>query len=242
MSTLTDFTRPDLIGADRHHDAGQPMFESVTCMADASPAGRTARRQAEQIAAEGGHLRTVAPTPRAWRDRDQLVRLSRESDVVVAMAPVPMSALEGVFCPILISQWLPLGANLGDRIVLVVDQEVDPAAAAGISGALAALHTGSVTVVPTITDGSRLRRSLAQSRRLVLEATGTWPETGGDDRAREAVVAATARKSDASLVVLPRGPGRDSCAAVVAIARQLFCPVLIVPSRNQSGSRRDPHL
>jgi hypothetical protein len=44
-------------------------------------------------------------------------------------------------------------------MLLVVDQEVDPRAAAEITGAPATRHTGTVSIVPTMTHGRRLRRS-----------------------------------------------------------------------------------
>jgi nucleotide-binding universal stress UspA family protein len=150
--------------------------------------------------------------------------------LVLGAETLPRRILQVAPIPVLLSRWLPFNDDIAARILIVVDQAVDPDRAAEIAGALAARRGGEVIILPSLARSRSLQRSMAASRRIVLETTGVWPEVLGDELAREAATPSAVRAIDPSIVVLPLGDTPDARAPAVSIARLLTCPVLAVPS------------
>jgi hypothetical protein len=222
---------------ERRSDACvESLFSHVVCVADATPAGHAARRQAAALATGGGTVRSVGGPRRAWRERDAVLKLARGADVLVLGAgTVPDAILEDTAMPVLLSRWLPVDADIAERILVVVDESVVPDRAAGVAGSMAALRDGTVVVMPSLARNAALQRSTAVSCRIVLESTGVWPDVSGDEVVREVAIASAVRDVDASLLVLPLGDAAEARAAAVSIARHVACPLLAIPS----GGRRD---
>jgi hypothetical protein len=209
-----------------------PPFATVVCIADATSAGQAARRQAAALAAGGGTVRSVVAPPSAWRNHDAVLQLADGADILVlGPGTVSETILEHMWMPVLLSRWLPVDADIADRILLVVDQSVEPDRAAETAASIATLHDGEVIILPSLARDYDLQRSMAASSRIVLEVSGAWPEVFGEEVVREAAVAAAVRDAGASLLALPLGDTTDARAAAVSMARHVTCPVLAIPSR-----------
>ena len=208
-----------------------PVFDHALCVADATPSGHAARRQAAALTRGGGTVRSVTGW-RAWRREPSIVwKLADGADLLVLGAETfPHTILQDAPIPVLLSRWLPFNDDIAARILIVVDQAVDPDRAAEVAGALAARRGGEVIILPSLARSRSLQRSMAASRRIVLETTGVWPEVLGDELAREAATLSAVRAIDPSIVVLPLGDTPDARTPALSIARLLTCPVLAVPS------------
>jgi hypothetical protein len=214
----------------RRDASSGPVFDHALCVADATPSGHAARRQAAALTRGGGTVRSVVGW-RAGREPDSVWELADGADLLVLGAEtLRHTILQDAPIPVLLSRWLPFNDDIAARILIVVDQAVDPDRAAEIAGALAARRGGEVIILPSLARSRSLQRSMAASRRIVLETTGVWPEVLGDDLAREAATPSAVRAIDPSIVVLPLGDTPDARAPAVSIARLLTCPVLAVPS------------
>ena len=218
-------------GEIRTDTSSGPVFDYALCVADATPSGRAARRQAAALTSGGGTVRSIAAPWRAWREPNTVWQLADGADLLVLGADeLPHTILQDAPIPVLLSRWLPFNDDIAARILIVVDQAVDPDRAAEIAGALAARRGGEVSILPSLARSRSLQRSMAASRRIVLETSGVWPEVLGDELAREAAIPSAVRAFDPSLVVLPLGDTPHARAPAVSIARHLSCPVLAVPS------------
>jgi hypothetical protein len=217
---------------DSRQPAGPaPAFASVIAVADATPAGHAARRQAAALAAEGAAVDFVTPPRNAWRDPESVLRLADGADLLVLGPGVaPDSVLAHTSIPVLLSRWLPVDAEIADRILVVVEPAADPAPAAEVAATLAERGDGEVHVLPSVAQDRRLQRSLAATRRTVLERSGAWPAVVGEEVVRETAVAAALEETGASLLVLPLADAPESRAGAVSIARHVTGPVLAVPA------------
>ena len=217
----------------RRDASSGPVFDHALCVADATPSGHAARRQAAALAGGGGTVRSVVGW-RAGREPNTVWELADGADLLVLGAEtLPHRILQIAPIPVLLSRWLPFNDDIAARILVVVDQAVDPDRAAEVAGALAARSGGEVSILPSHAHSRGLQRSLAASRRIVLETTGVWPEVLGDELAPEAAISSAVRQFDPSVVVLPLGETPDARAGAISIARHLTCPVLAVPSPAQ---------
>ena len=220
----------------RRDASSGPVFDHALCVADATPSGHAARRQAAALARDGGTVRSVVGW-RAGREPNTVWELADGADLLMLGAEtLPHRIL------VLLSRWLPFNDDIAARILVVVDQAVDPDRAAEVAGALAARSGGEVSILPSHAHSRSLQRSLAASSRIVLETTGVWPEVLGDELAPEAAIASAVRQFDPSVVVLPLGETPDARAGAISIARHLTCPVLAVPSSAQSIRLREPQM
>jgi hypothetical protein len=208
-----------------------PVFACAVCVADATVAGQAARRQAKALTARGGTVTSV-PAPRgAWRDPEAVLRLADRADVLVLAAGATSDAIvTHTTVPVLFSRWLPFDEDIAERILVAVDQWVDPSRAAEISGMLAAAGNGTVAIAPVLARYTGLRRASNRSRRIVLETTGCWPDLVGEEVARGPELAAAVQRFDASLLVLPLGGTRESTEQAVQALHHVACPVLAIPS------------
>jgi hypothetical protein len=209
-------------------------------VADATPSGHAARRQAAALTSGGGTVRSIVGW-RAWREPNTVWELADRADLLVLGAEtLPHRILQVAPIPVLLSRWLPFNDDIAARILIVVDQAVDPDRSAEVAGALAVRRRGEVIILPSLARSRSLQRSTAASRRIVLETTGVLPEVLGDELVPEAAITSAARSFDPSVVVLPLGDTPDARTRAISIARHMTCPVLAVPSPAQSIRLREP--
>ena len=227
-------------GEIRSDASSGPVFDHALCVADATPSGQAARRQAAALTRGGGTVRAIVGW-RAWGEPNKVWELADGADLLaVGAETLPHTILQDAPIPVLLSRWLPFNDDIAARILIVVDQTVDPDRAAEVAGALAARRGGEVSILPSLARSRSLQRSMAASRRIVLETTGVWPGVLGDELVPEAAISSAVRPFDPSVVVLPLGDTPAARARAISISRHLTCPVLAVPSPAQSIRLREP--
>jgi hypothetical protein len=214
---------------DPGHTDPLPPFASVVCLVDRSSAGHAARQQAAALAA-GGAAEIIA-TPRPRRTSHALLDRCDGADLLVLGASdAAIDLIQHTSLPVLLARSCAAGATVTDRMLLAVDDESDPRAAAEIAAELAADHRGTVAVVRAPRLNRVVERATATASRIVLQVAGTPAEVYEQSIPAERAILAAAAAEDASLLVLPLGSTKSARSRAAAIARLVACSVLLIPA------------
>jgi hypothetical protein len=206
----------------------QALFGSVVCVVDSSSTGHAARQQAAALAA-GQEVEYIA-TSRPWSANSALLDRCDGADLLVLGARDDAGWLiERASLPVLLARWCPSGADVTERILVVVDDETEPHRAAEIAGQLASRYGGSVAVVPAPEPNRALERATAATSRIVLQAAGVVPRVFGERVPSDQAIMSAAAAMDASLLVLPLGNTERARRRAALIARLVGCSVLLIP-------------
>ena len=203
-----------------------PLFGSVVCVVDRSSTGYAARQQAAALA-PGGEVEYISPS-QPWSANSTLLDRCDGAGLLVLGARYDAGSLiERASLPVLLTGWCPSGANVTDRILVVVDDEADPHNAAEVAGRLASRYGGSVAVVPAPKPNRALERATAATSRIVLQAAGMVPRVLGGRVPFDRTILSAAASMDASLLVLPLANtqgARRRTASICAARRLLGAP------------------
>jgi hypothetical protein len=204
-------------------------FASVICLVDRSSAGHAARQQAAALAAEGAV--EIIATPRPGRTSHALLDRCDGADLLVLGASdEAIDLIQHTSLPVLLARSCAAGATVTDRMLLAVDDESDPRAAAEIVAEFAAGYRGTVAVVRTPRPNRVVDRATAAASRIVLQGAGTLAQVYEQAVPAERAILAAAASEDASLLVLPLGNMKSARSRAAAIARLVACSVLLIPA------------
>ncbi|HEX5858178.1 MAG TPA: hypothetical protein VFY91_08725 [Microbacterium sp.] len=211
------------------HTDPLPPFASVVCLVDRSPAGHAARQQAAALATEGAE--EIIATPRPGRGSSALLDRCDGADLLVLGASdEAIDLIHHTSLPVLLARSCAAGATVTDRMLLAVDDESDPRAAAEIAAELAAGHCGTVAVVRAPRLNRVVERGTAAASRIVIQAAGMLPEVYEQGVPAQRAILAAVAAEDASLLVLPLGNTKSARSRAAAIARLVGCSVLLIPA------------
>lgn len=214
---------------ERPADVADP-FGSVLCATDGSADPETVRRQAVLLASPGAPVECVSA--------DELIQragcpshFSGDDDVLLAIGSgaAAHAAVEVAASPILIARRCPLGTEVTDTILVVVNQASESGRAVEIAGRLAAVHGGAVTLLPAPLQDLSLARAIAASSSTIVAATGVAPRVLGGPSPPERTIPPAAARLNASLVVLESGGSRREGRVTARIAGAIGRSVLVVP-------------
>ena len=211
------------------HADPPPPFASVICLVDRSSAGHAARQQAAAIAARGA-VEIIATPPHRRSSSALLDRCDGADLLVLGASHEAIGLIQHTSLPVLITRPCATGAHVTDRMLLAVDDESDPRAAAEIVAELAAGHRGRVAVVRTPRPNRVIDRATAAAGRIVLQAAGTLVQVHEQAVPAERAILSAAAAEDASLLVLPLGNTKSARSRAAAIARLVACSVLLIPA------------
>jgi hypothetical protein len=225
-----DAFRPHSVAGRRPgHIDPPPPFASVVCLVDRSSAGHAARQQAAALAAGGAA--EIITSPRPGRTSHALLDRCDGADLLVLGAgDEAIGLIQHTSLPVLLARSCAAGAAVTDRVLLAVDDESDPRAAAEVAAALAADHRGTVAVVRTPRPNRVVDRATAAAGRIVLQVAGTLAQVYEQAVPAERAIVAAAAAEDASLLVLPLGSTKGARRRAAAIARLVACSVLLIPA------------
>jgi hypothetical protein len=204
-------------------------FGSVLYAADGSADPETARRQAVLLASPGAPVECVSA--------DELTQRSccpsyfNDDDVLLAIGSgaAAHAAVEAVASPILIARRCPLGTEVTDRILVVVNHASESGRAVEIAGRLAALRGGAVTLLAAPREDRSLARAISASSRTIVAATGVAPRVLGEQSPPERTIPFAAAGLNASLVVLESGSSPRARSVTARIAGAIGRSVLVIP-------------
>jgi nucleotide-binding universal stress UspA family protein len=156
---------------------------------------------------------------------------SGDDDVLLAIGsgPAAHAAVEAAASPILLARRCPLGTEVTDSILVVVDHASESGRAVQVAGRLAAVHDGAVALVAAPRRDLMLARTIGASSRRILAATGVAPCVLGEQSPPERTIPTAAARLNASLVVLESGRSRRERKAGARIAGAIGRSVLVVP-------------
>lgn len=222
--------RPHSVAARRPgHTDPLPPFASVVCLVDRSSAGQAARQQAAALAAAGAV--EIITSPRPGRTSHALLDRCDGADLLVLGASdEAVDLIQQTSLPVLLARSCAAGAIVTDRMLLAIDDESDPRAAAEIAAELAADHRGTVAVVRAPRPNRVVERATAAASRIVLQSAGTLAEVYEQAVPAERAILTAAAADDASLLVLPLGNTKGARRRAAAIARLVACSVLLIPA------------
>src|SRR3954468_1136051 len=217
------------------------IFRSVLCGADRSVNGRAAHQQAALFAEPGGTVEAV-PAPRLTRQSEHALRHACEGHDLLALGAGggASAVVEHAPIPVLLGRWSAPGTEVTDRILVAVDDSPDSTRALELAARLAAVHGGSVTVLAAPQRDPALQRTIAASRRILLQTTGALPTVLGEQLPRERAIPATAVAINASLVLLGTGDTADERRTTAQIAGRINASVLTVPAAAATAEHTVP--
>jgi nucleotide-binding universal stress UspA family protein len=225
-------------GADLPTDEADP-FGRVVCATDGRADTRTVRRQALLLAAPGAPIELVSVSE-LTRRRQFPSHVCCDDAVLLAIGSgtAAHAAVEAAASPILVARQCPLGTEVTDTILVVVNHASESGRAVEIAGRLAGVHGGAVTLLAAPRQDLSLAQAIAASSRRILTATGVAPRVLGEQIPPERTVPPAAARLNASLVVLESGGNQRERRTTARIAGAIGCSVLVVPARQSSSAVR----
>ena len=218
------------------HTVALLPFASVVCLVDRSSAGHAARQQAAALAAEEAVEIIASPRP-GRNSRALLDRCDGADLLVLGASDEAIDLIQRTSLYVLLARSCAAGATVTDRMLLAVDDEFDPRAAAEIAAELAARHRGTVAVVRTPRPNRVVGRATAAASRIVLQTAGTLAPVYEQAVPAERAILTAAAAEDASLLVLPLGNAKSARRRAAAIARLVACSVLLIPAPPATENR-----
>jgi hypothetical protein len=213
------------------------MFGSVLCATDRSANAQAAWRHAALLASRGAVVETVSGSQLIRHGQRVLRHGCKGHDLLVVGAGVASyAAVLDAPIPILIARWCPLGTQVTDTILVPIDDSLQSRRAVVLAGRLAAVHGGTVTILPAPPCDPSFERAVAASGRVVLRATGTAPRVLGNQLPRARRIPSAAASITASLVVLGYRTTEIERRMAAQVVGALGCSALVVPDGRCSRS------
>jgi hypothetical protein len=205
-------------------------FASVLCATDGSADPETARRQAVSLASPVALVEHVSAAE-LTQCADCPSHSNGDDDVLLAIGSgaAAHAAVEAAASPILIARRCPLGTEVTDRILVVVNHASESGRAVEIAGRLAALRGGAVTLLAAPREDRSLARAISASTSTIVAATGVAPRVLGEQAPPERSIPRAAARLNASLVVLESGSSRRERREAARIAGAIGRSVLVIP-------------
>jgi hypothetical protein len=213
-------------------------FRSVLCAVDRSSNARAARDQAELLASPAGSVEIV-PAPQLTRHGPSALRDRCEGHDLLAVGAGAAArvAVEHTAIPVLVARWGPFDTKVTDTILVPVEDSPEASRAVGLAGRLAAVHSGTVTILGAPPRDPTLQRAIAASARVLLGATGAAPRLLSEQLAPELAIPAAALRLPATLVVVGSADDEAARRMTAQLAGSLACSVLVVPALPPNRAR-----